>query len=122
MPCNASKAPSPKHGYTNSFQGNGFGGDVYSLPSSKGATARTSNFEEEMLKVHKKREGRSMSGELFNGGSVSSYPPPNPMFSRSISGGPKKKDSSTPGGGAPNKELHMFVWSSSASPFSETCS
>ena len=63
-----------------------------------------------------------MSGELFNGGSVSSYPPPNPMFSGSTSGGTKKKDSSTPGGGAggaPNKELHMFVWSSSASPVSE---
>ncbi|XP_061361466.1 auxin efflux carrier component 2 isoform X2 [Gastrolobium bilobum] len=112
----ASKAPSPKHGYTNSFQSNGIG-DVYSLQSSKGATPRTSNFEEEMLKMHKKRGGRSMSGELFNGGGlVSSYPPPNPMFSGSTSAGPKKKDSS---GGAPNKELHMFVWSSSASPVSE---
>ncbi|KAL5149445.1 Auxin efflux carrier component 2 [Glycine soja] len=120
----ASKAPSPKHGYTNSFQSNGGIGDVYSLQSSKGATPRTSNFEEEMLKMHKKRGGRSMSGELFNGGLVSSnYPPPNPMFSGSTSaGGPKKKDSS--GGGAAaapntNKELHMFVWSSSASPVSE---
>ncbi|XP_027330459.1 auxin efflux carrier component 2 isoform X2 [Abrus precatorius] len=112
----ASKAPSPKHGYTNSFQSNGIG-DVYSLQSSKGATPRTSNFEEEMLKMNKKRGGRSMSGELFNGGLVSSYPPPNPMFSGSTSAGPKKKDSS--GGGAPNKELHMFVWSSSASPVSE---
>ena len=64
-----------------------------------------------------------MSGELFNGGLVSSnYPPPNPMFSGSTSaaGGPKKKDSSGGGGAvAPNKELHMFVWSSSASPVSE---
>ncbi|KAG4932371.1 hypothetical protein JHK84_046595 [Glycine max] len=120
----ASKAPSPKHGYTNSFQSNNGGiGDVYSLQSSKGATPRTSNFEEEMLKMHKKRGGRSMSGELFNGGLVSSnYPPPNPMFSGSTSaaGGPKKKDSSGGGGAvAPNKELHMFVWSSSASPVSE---
>ncbi|KAF3452717.1 hypothetical protein FNV43_RR03150 [Rhamnella rubrinervis] len=115
----ASKAPSPKHGYTNSFQGGN--GDVYSLQSSKGATPRTSNFDEEMMKIGKKRGGRSMSGELFSGGSgmASSYPPPNPMFSGSTSstGGPKKKDS---GGGVPNnKELHMFVWSSSASPVSE---
>ncbi|KAK8550094.1 hypothetical protein V6N12_038827 [Hibiscus sabdariffa] len=51
-----------------------------------------------------------MSGELYNG-----YPPPNPIFSGSTSGGPKKKES----GAMPNKELHMFVWSSSASPVSE---
>ncbi|MED6216505.1 protein that induces appearance of [PIN+] prion when overproduced [Stylosanthes scabra] len=117
---NASKAPSPKHGYTNSFQGNG---EVYSVQSSKGATPRTSNFEEEMMKMHNKksRGGRSMSGELFNN---SSYPPPNPMFSGSTSGGGgggglKKKDSGTPPTAPNNKELHMFVWSSSASPVSE---
>ncbi|PON86395.1 Auxin efflux carrier [Trema orientale] len=127
----ASKAPSPKHGYTNSLGGQaggpGFGGgDVYSLQSSKGATPRTSNFDEEMLKMGKKRGGRSMSGELFNGGLASSYPPPNPMFSGSTSSTAKKKDSSTStttgnisGGAVPNKELHMFVWSSSASPVSE---
>ncbi|XP_050374393.1 auxin efflux carrier component 2 [Argentina anserina] len=123
---NASKAPSPKHGYTNSFQG-GFG-DVYSVQSSKGVTPRTSNFDEEMMKIsNKKRGARSMSGELFNAGTMSSYPPPNPMFSGSTSGGPKKKDSggavasasSGSGGAVPNKELHMFVWSSTASPVSE---
>ncbi|XP_057420106.1 auxin efflux carrier component 2 [Lotus japonicus] len=123
----ASKAPSPKHGYTNSFQSNGGIGDIYSVQSSKGVTPRTSNFEEDMLKMHKKRGGRSMSGELFNG---SSYPPPNPMLSGSTSAGLKKKDSGggggggggggSGGGGAPNnKELHMFVWSSTASPVSE---
>jgi auxin efflux carrier family len=112
----ASKAASPKHGYTNSFQG-GIG-DVYSLQSSKGATPRTSNYDEEMLKLGKKKGRTNMSGELFNGGSlVSSYPPPNPMFSGSTSGGPKKKESGS--GAMPNKELHMFVWSSSASPVSE---
>ncbi|KAJ6372771.1 hypothetical protein OIU76_027153 [Salix suchowensis] len=89
----ASKAASPKHGYTNSFQG-GIG-DVYSLQSSKGATPRTSNYDEEMLKLGKKKGRTNMSG--------------------STSGGPKKKQES--GSGAmPNKELHMFVWSSSASP------
>ncbi|KAG5226153.1 auxin efflux carrier component family protein [Salix suchowensis] len=113
----ASKAASPKHGYTNSFQG-GIG-DVYSLQSSKGATPRTSNYDEEMLKLGKKKGRTNMSGELLNGGSLaSSYPPPNPIFSGSTSGGPKKKQES--GSGAmPNKELHMFVWSSSASPVSE---
>ncbi|MBA0864725.1 hypothetical protein Goshw_005521, partial [Gossypium schwendimanii] len=111
----ASKAPSPKHGYTNSFQG--AVGDVFSLQSSKGATPRTSNFDEEMLKVAKRRGGKSMSGELYNGGGggVPSYPPPNPIFAGSTSGGSKKKES----GSMPNKELHMFVWSSSASPVSE---
>ncbi|KAK9269740.1 hypothetical protein L1049_001518 [Liquidambar formosana] len=110
----ASKAASPKHGYKNSF-----GGDVYSLQSSKGATPRASNFEEEMLRTGKKGGGRSMSGELFSGhgGLVSSYPPPNPMFSGSTSGVPKKKEGGS--GAMPNKELHMFVWSSSASPVSE---
>ncbi|XP_065850205.1 auxin efflux carrier component 2 [Euphorbia lathyris] len=106
---------SPKHGYTSSFQGGGGGGagDVYSLQSSKGATPRTSNFDEEMMKIGKKRVGRSMSGELFN-----NYPPPNPMFSGSGSSGgmKKKKEVSSVGN---NKELHMFVWSSSASPVSE---
>ncbi|KAJ4830789.1 protein that induces appearance of [PIN+] prion when overproduced [Turnera subulata] len=120
----ASKAPSPKHGYTNSFGQGGFG-DVYSLQSSKGATPRTSNFDEEMMKIGKKRGGRSMSGELFNNnnGGLASYPPPNPMFSGGSTsgtaaggGGHRKKDS---GANMPNKELHMFVWSSSASPVSE---
>ncbi|KAA8522729.1 hypothetical protein F0562_009109 [Nyssa sinensis] len=114
----ASKAASPKHGYTNS-SGGGLAGDVFSLQSSKGATPRTSNFEEEMLRIGKKRGGRSMSGELFNNtGLVSSYPPPNPMFSGSSTSGPRKiKESGS--GAMPNKELHLFVWSSSASPVSE---
>jgi auxin efflux carrier family protein len=60
-----------------------------------------------------------MSGELFNNGG--SYPPPNPMLSGSTSAGTKKKDSmgGGNGNGPNNKELHMFVWSSSASPISE---
>ncbi|KAK9099815.1 hypothetical protein Scep_023245 [Stephania cephalantha] len=80
--------------------------EVYSVQSSKG-------FEDEVMRVGKKKKGgRSMSGELFNGGfTTSSYPPPNPMFSSSSH---IKKES-----GDPNKELHMFVWSSSASPVSE---
>ncbi|XP_010483204.1 PREDICTED: auxin efflux carrier component 2-like [Camelina sativa] len=130
---NASKAPSPRHGYTNSYGGAGAGpgGDVYSLQSSKGVTPRTSNFDEEVMKTAKKggRAGRSMSGELYNNNSVPSYPPPNPMFTGSTSGaaGVKKKESGGGGsggggvgtGGGQNKEMNMFVWSSSASPVSE---
>lgn len=128
----ASKAASPKHGYTNSYGG----GDVFSLQSSKGPTPRISNFEEEMLKIGNNKSkgrgggGRSMSGELYNNGSLgnntnnsSSYPPPNPMFAGSTSVQKKKEIG---GGGSGNlannnnnKELHMFVWSSSASPVSE---
>lgn len=117
----ASKAASPKHGYSNSLQG-GFP-DIYSLQSSKVATPRTSNFDEDMMRMNnsnpKKRGGqRSMSGELSNGGSHPAYPPPNPMFSGSTSGNPRRKESGG-GGGPNNKDLHMFVWSSSVSPVSE---
>ena len=66
---NASKAPSPCHGYTNSYGGAGSapGGDVYSLQSSKGVTPRTSNFDEEVLKTKKgARGGKNISGELYN--------------------------------------------------------
>lgn len=117
-----SKAPSPKHGYTNSL---GFG-DIYSLQSSKGPTPRTSNFDEEMMKNYaKKRGGRSMSGELFNNGlyNNASYPPPNPLFSGTSTsgggGGTGNKKKEVTNNTTPNKELHMFVWSSSASPVSE---
>lgn len=108
----SSKAPSPKHNYE----------------SSKGATPRTSNFEDNDMqllnsnnKFGKKTRGgaRSMSGELFNvNGTVAggNYPPPNPIFSgSSTSGVQRKKEMAV----QPNKELHMFVWSSSASPVSE---
>ncbi|KAK9055264.1 hypothetical protein SSX86_026346 [Deinandra increscens subsp. villosa] len=129
-----SKAESPKHGYTSSFGG----GDVFSMQSSKGPTPRTSNFDEEMLRLGKKRTGgRSMSGELFNNNTnnnnnnnnslVCSYPPPipNPTFSLGSTSAtpsiaPKKKDGASSVTPPPNnKELHMFVWSSSASPVSE---
>ncbi|KAI5674094.1 hypothetical protein M9H77_14458 [Catharanthus roseus] len=123
----ASKNASPKHGYTNSFGGGCGTGDVFSLQSSKGPTPRTSNFEDEMMKIGggKKRGGtttttgggRSMSGEI-----LPSYPPPNPIFSSSAAAGLNKKNKENGSCGGPNnnKELHMFVWSStSASPVSE---
>ncbi|KAK4757283.1 hypothetical protein SAY87_007410 [Trapa incisa] len=131
-----SKAASPKHGYSNSQQG-GFP-DIYSsLQSSKVATPRTSNFDEDAMRMNNsmtsstnpkriRSGGQTLSGELYNNGGShpSSYPPPNPMFSASTSGNPRRKVES--GGGAGrggqninNKDLHMFVWSSSVSPASE---
>ncbi|XP_073156101.1 auxin efflux carrier component 2 isoform X6 [Henckelia pumila] len=91
-------------------------GDVYSLQSSKGPTPRTSNLEEEMTKLGRRRSGPSTELSSDHGGLQCSYPPPNPMFS-----GPRKKESGNTNSSSanPSKELHMFVWSSSASPVSE---
>ncbi|XP_057981575.1 auxin efflux carrier component 2 [Malania oleifera] len=123
----ASKAASPKHGYTNSLPAGGFG-DVYnSLQSSKGVTPRASNFEDERSAYDKGRGARSMSGELFNVGLISSsYPHPNPTSFSGSTSGVLRKTTSKSGGNVGdntnnnnNKELHMFVWSSSASPASE---
>ncbi|MCL7032162.1 hypothetical protein MKW94_030549 [Papaver nudicaule] len=121
---NSSKMASPKHGYSNNYQGTS--GDVYSLQSSKGPTPRTSSYDEELKYANsvnsnttkKMLGGRSMSGELLHNGGLSSstYPPPNPMFSGSTSGATGGKMMKKDGN---NKELHMFVWSSSASPVSE---
>ncbi|KAL8151633.1 hypothetical protein V2J09_021441 [Rumex salicifolius] len=119
----ASKASSPK------FGGGGGGGDqVFSLQSSKGVTPRTSNFDHEEMMI-KRRYGRSMSGELYNGGGSAGYPPPNPMFSVGGpgAGGGVRRGAVTPPpiptpnqmSGSNSKDLHMFVWSSSASPVSE---
>lgn len=59
-----------------------------------------------------------MSGELYSGGgSLPSYPPPNPHIPGSAGVGGRRKEGNPPT--PPNKELHMFVWSSSASPVSE---
>uniref|UniRef100_A0A7N0R8X9 Auxin efflux carrier component n=1 Tax=Kalanchoe fedtschenkoi TaxID=63787 RepID=A0A7N0R8X9_KALFE len=107
----ASKTASPKHGHTSSY-----GGDVFSLQSSKVATPRASNFEEEVMKNKRGGGGKNVSGELMfhNSAAAGSYPPPNPMFAGSTSaGGIRRKESGS------NKDLHMFVWSSSASPVSE---
>lgn len=130
----ASKAASPRHAGAAFPQGSG--GDDFSLQSSKGPTPRTSNFDEEMIfkqqqlqlqqqgvSVGKRRMGRSMSGELYHGGgSLPPYPPPNPMIAGPTSsggvGGRRREGSGNPPT-PPNKELHMFVWSSSQSPVSE---
>lgn len=121
----ASKAASPRHGPPSSTA---YPGDVFSLQSSKGPTPRTSNFDEDMIMRQqqqqqgggggKRRFGRSMSGELYSGGgSLPSYPPPNPHIPGSAGVGGRRKEGNPPT--PPNKELHMFMWSSSASPVSE---
>ncbi|GAB4845307.1 Peptidyl-prolyl cis-trans isomerase NIMA-interacting protein 1 [Ancistrocladus abbreviatus] len=98
--------------------------DVYGLAASRGPTPRPSNFEEESGHGNKPRYPFLGSGGATT---TTHYPAPNPgMFS------PTK----TPGGGANvnakkangqvqqkpdegTKDLHMFVWSSSASPVSD---
>ncbi|XP_073115365.1 auxin efflux carrier component 3a isoform X2 [Elaeis guineensis] len=94
--------------------------DLYSLQSSRGPTPRPSNFDDGATAVGSPRFGH--------------YPAPNPEIS-SASGAAAKKNNATnptpPAAAAPPqqqqngaaqhdaKELHMFVWSSSASPVSE---
>ncbi|XP_056849723.1 auxin efflux carrier component 2 [Raphanus sativus] len=114
----ASKAPDPRHGHSKSYGGvgSGPGRDVYSLQSSIGVTPRASSYNEEVLKMKKRGRGRrSMSVDLYNNNSVP-YPPPNPMFMGSTSGSSGVKKNETGGGEAQNKEMNMFVRSSSASP------
>ncbi|KAL8471000.1 hypothetical protein ACS0TY_033541 [Phlomoides rotata] len=90
--------------------------DLYSVQSSRGPTPRPSNFEE-----------NSAAGALMNSPrfgyfpAPTSYPAPNPEIASAL---PKtaKSNQQQQGGGKANhdaKELHMFVWSSSASPVSE---
>ncbi|XP_006845765.2 auxin efflux carrier component 2 [Amborella trichopoda] len=88
-------------------------GEVYSLNSSRGPTPRTSNFDEEVstrlgrMRSQDMKDGKSKSGEF-------GYPAPNPLLLKSPNGDNKRRCSEV---GA--KELHMYVWSSSASPGSE---
>ncbi|TKY69293.1 Auxin efflux carrier component 3 [Spatholobus suberectus] len=92
------------------------------LLSSRGPTPRPSNFEEtsmpQPVTVASPRFGFYPTQTV-----PASYPPPNPEFSNSNKA-PKNpnqnQNSQAPTKGAHDaKELHMFVWSSSASPVSE---
>ena len=100
------------------------------LFSSRGPTPRPSNFEEpsmpQAVTVASPRFGFYPSQTV-----PASYPPPNPDFSsatknlknQSQNQNPNQsqsQNSQAPAKGAHDaKELHMFVWSSSASPMSE---
>ncbi|XP_008781803.1 auxin efflux carrier component 2 [Phoenix dactylifera] len=101
--------------------------DFYAMFPSKVTSPRSGcngGFEEEPgMRFGKHKGDGSKSGDFMNGGlfstSSSTYPGPNPMLS-GLAGGSKKDgglNSSTSANS--NKELHMFVWSSSASPGSE---
>ncbi|KAK6127743.1 hypothetical protein DH2020_038519 [Rehmannia glutinosa] len=91
--------------------------DVYGLSASRGPTPRPSNFEEE--------SGNNANKSRFyhgGGNNNSNYPAPNPgMFSPT--GGSKANGAKKPMNGQHKseggKDLHMFVWSSSASPVSD---
>ncbi|PKA64583.1 Auxin efflux carrier component 3 [Apostasia shenzhenica] len=86
--------------------------DLYSVQSSRGPTPRPSNFDEQH---HHHSGGSPRFGH---------YPAPNPEITAGCSAIAKKQPVTPP---APAqhpanhdaKELHMFVWSSTASPVSE---
>ncbi|KAH0467571.1 hypothetical protein IEQ34_002604 [Dendrobium chrysotoxum] len=87
-------------------------GDLCSVQSSSGPTPRPSNFDEQH---HHQQGGSPRFGH---------YPAPNPEIAAGSSAVSKKLPATTtvPTHRAANhdaKELHMFVWSSSASPMSE---
>ncbi|KAI3453120.1 hypothetical protein Pfo_009783 [Paulownia fortunei] len=92
--------------------------DMCSVQSSRGPTPRPSNFEENCA------PGALMNSPRFGyyppQPVPSSYPAPNPEIASAM---PKTAKTHQPQqGGKANhdaKELHMFVWSSSASPVSE---
>ena len=90
--------------------------DMYSVQSSRGPTPRPSNFE----------ENNAVKYGFYPNSSVpagaGSYPVPNPEFSSGTAGSVKPNKTPTDNqqlekkGSHDAKELHMFVWSSSASP------
>ncbi|CAK8570361.1 unnamed protein product [Lathyrus sativus] len=96
--------------------------DLYSVQSSRGPTPRPSNFEE---------NGASSPRFGFYPAQTApaSYPAPNPEFSSTVKTvksqnlmqQPQQQQVSLQTKGSQDaKELHMFVWSSSASPVSES--
>ncbi|KAG1326887.1 Auxin efflux carrier component 2 [Cocos nucifera] len=101
--------------------------DFYAMFSSKVTSPRTGcsgGLEEEPgMRFGKHKGAGSKSSDFMNGGhfstSSSTYPAPNPMLSGLASGSKKDVGMNSGTSANPNKELHMFVWSSSASPGSE---
>ncbi|XWS48247.1 hypothetical protein CRYUN_Cryun13aG0058100 [Craigia yunnanensis] len=95
--------------------------DVYGLSASRGPTPRPSNYEEDGAPTGKPKFHYHASGGAAH------YPVPNPgMFSPTGSKGlGANANAKKPNGQAQQKsedggrDLHMFVWSSSASPVSD---
>ncbi|KAG8366718.1 hypothetical protein BUALT_Bualt17G0108500 [Buddleja alternifolia] len=95
--------------------------DMYSVQSSRGPTPRPSNFEE-----HCAPGGLNNSSPKFGyfpapQSAPTSYPAPNPEIASAMPKTAKTNQAQQQGGKSSHdaKELHMFVWSSSASPVSE---
>ncbi|KAK1281176.1 Auxin efflux carrier component 3 [Acorus gramineus] len=102
--------------------------DLYSLQSSRGPTPRPSNYDD----TGSPRFGYYPAQPPPTTASGSGYPAPNPEISACLngvaSGGGAKEGkhasaamkTTAAAAAADAKELHMFVWSSSASPVSES--
>ncbi|GMJ13326.1 PIN-FORMED 3, ARABIDOPSIS PIN-FORMED 3 [Hibiscus trionum] len=96
--------------------------DLYSVQSSRGPTPRPSNFEENCTVVSPRFGFYPAQTQSV----PSSYPAPNPEFSSLTKNTSKNSQSQAQQQQQENnkanhdaKELHMFVWSSSALPVSE---
>lgn len=98
--------------------------DTYSVQSSRGPTPRPSNFEESTAPgpLNSPRFGSYPAGQ------TASYPAPNPEITSTVTKTAKglqppltvvQQNGSQNKTKNDDKELHMFVWSSSASPVSE---
>ncbi|GAB2226659.1 hypothetical protein Droror1_Dr00022478 [Drosera rotundifolia] len=124
------------------YGGGGFGGrpsnfggaELYSVQSSRGVTPRPSNFEESCAPNSPRFGFYPAATTGTQAAAAGAYPAPNPEFGAPPAGAKSKKNVAThnqqliqdnqqvPQGNKTNhdaKELHMFVWSSSASPVSE---
>ncbi|KAG6715266.1 hypothetical protein I3842_05G242300 [Carya illinoinensis] len=96
--------------------------DLYSVQSSRGPTPRPSNFEENCTPMAQTVSSPRFGFYPAQTVPAASYPQPNPEYSSTITKSSKNQQQQQ----APNskanhdaKELHMFVWSSSASPVSD---
>ncbi|XAR48291.1 hypothetical protein NMG60_11031056 [Bertholletia excelsa] len=98
--------------------------DVY---GSRGPTPRSSNYEEDANHGNKSRFHYHGSNTSINTNTNTHYPGPNPgvgMYSptgskpKKAGGGANGQRAGEEGGGG-GRDLHMFVWSSSASPVSD---
>lgn len=105
--------------------------DLYSVQSSRGPTPRPSNFEENCTGISSPRFGFYPATQTV----PTSYPAPNPEFSSTVTtknnktqkenNQPQQQQQQNQNQNQNNKanhdakELHMFVWSSSASPVSD---
>ncbi|XP_008464398.2 probable auxin efflux carrier component 1c isoform X2 [Cucumis melo] len=104
--------------------------DVYGLSASRGPTPRPSNYEEEgggnggKPRFHyNATTGGNANANANVNANVNHYPAPNPgMFSPTGSKNAQPNNAKKPANGKTedgSRDLHMFVWSSSASPVSD---